>query len=44
MLEREQIPIDLIVETSIGALVRAADAVNPDAVRLEKQVSEVPGT
>jgi hypothetical protein len=25
-------------------MVRAAYAVNPDAVRLEKQVSEVPGT
>lgn len=41
VLEREQIPIDLIVGTSIGALVGAAYAVNPDAASLEKRVSEV---
>ena len=41
VLEREGIPIDLIVGTSIGALVGAAYAVNPDAFALERRVSEV---
>jgi NTE family protein len=41
VLERESIPIDLIVGTSIGALVGAAYAANPDASALEKRVCEV---
>lgn len=41
VLEREGIPIDLIVGTSIGALVGAAYAVNPDAFALERRVTEV---
>jgi NTE family protein len=41
VLEREGIPIDLIVGTSIGALVGAAYATNPDALALERRVSEV---
>ena len=41
VLQREGIPVDLIVGTSIGALVGAAYAVNPDALALEKQASEV---
>jgi len=41
VLEREGIPIDLIVGTSIGALVGAAYAANPDALALERRVSEV---
>ena len=41
--EREKIPIDLIVGTSIGALVGAAYAVNPDAIGLEKRIWEVLG-
>jgi NTE family protein len=41
VLERENIPIDLIVGTSIGALVGAAYAVNPDAIALARRVSEV---
>lgn len=40
VLEREGIPIDLIVGSSIGALVWGAYAVNPDAVALEKRLSE----
>jgi len=40
VLEREGIPIDLIVGSSIGALVGGAYAVNPDAVALEKRLSE----
>ena len=43
VLERAGIPIDMIVGTSIGALVGAAYAVNPDAIALEKRVSEVLG-
>jgi len=43
VLQREGIPIDLIVGTSIGALVGAAYAVNPDAFALERRVSEVLG-
>ncbi|MDZ7696271.1 MAG: patatin-like phospholipase family protein [Deltaproteobacteria bacterium] len=38
VLERERIPIDLIVGTSIGALVGAAYAIRPDAVALERHV------
>jgi NTE family protein len=41
VLERESIPIDLIVGTSIGALVGAAYAANPDAIALASRVSEV---
>jgi len=41
VLQREGIPIDLIVGTSIGSLVGAAYAVKPDASVLEKRVSEV---
>lgn len=40
VLEREGIPIDLIVGSSIGALVGGAYAVNPDAAALEKRLSE----
>ena len=43
VLEREGIPIDRIVGTSIGALVGAAYAINPDAIALEKKLSEVLG-
>jgi NTE family protein len=43
VLEREGIPIDMIVGTSIGALVGAAYAINPDAIALEKRISEVLG-
>ena len=42
-LEREMIPVDMISGTSIGALVGAAYAVNPDARALEKRVLEVLG-
>jgi NTE family protein len=41
VLEREGIPIDLIVGTSIGALVGAAYAANPDAFALARRVCEV---
>jgi NTE family protein len=41
VLEREKIPIDQIIGTSIGALVGAAYAVNPDATALEERISEV---
>jgi NTE family protein len=41
VLQREGIPIDLIVGTSIGALVGAAYAVNPDALALARRVCEV---
>jgi NTE family protein len=44
VLEREEIPLDLIIGTSIGALVGAAYAINPDAAALEKRVSEVLST
>lgn len=37
-LEREGIPIDLIVGTSMGALVGAVYAVNPDAQAIERRV------
>ncbi len=40
VLEREGIPIDLIVGTSIGALVGAAYAIKPNARSLEKKVRE----
>ncbi|MBW1707155.1 MAG: patatin-like phospholipase family protein [Deltaproteobacteria bacterium] len=40
VLEREGIPIGSIVGTSMGALVGAAYAVEPDAVALEKRVLE----
>jgi NTE family protein len=43
VFEREGIPIDMIVGTSIGALVGAAYAINPDAIALEKRISEVLG-
>ena len=41
VLERESIPIDLIVGTSIGALVGAAYAANPDASALASRICEV---
>jgi NTE family protein len=41
VLKQEKIPIDLIVGTSIGALVGAAYALNPDAEALERRLSEV---
>jgi len=41
VLEKEKIPIDLIVGTSIGALVGAAYALKPDAKTLEARFSEV---
>lgn len=37
VIERENIPLDLIVGTSMGALVGAAYAIEPDAVALEKR-------
>jgi len=40
VLEREGIPIDLIVGTSIGALVGAAYAIKPNAMALEKKIHE----
>ncbi len=43
VLERENIPIDLIVGTSIGALVGTAYAIKPDAAALEKRVAEFLG-
>lgn len=43
VLVREKIPIDLIVGTSIGALVGAAYAANPVVIALEKRISEVLG-
>jgi len=41
VLQREGIPIDFIAGTSIGALVGAAYAVNPDAPALARRVSDV---
>ena len=41
VLQREGIPIDFIVGTSIGALVGAAYAANPDAFALARRVGEV---
>jgi NTE family protein len=40
-LQQEGIPIDFIAGSSIGALMGAAYAANPDALALAKQVSEV---
>ncbi|MBW2017216.1 MAG: patatin-like phospholipase family protein [Deltaproteobacteria bacterium] len=40
VLEREGIPVDLIVGTSMGALVGAAYALKPDAAALEARISE----
>jgi NTE family protein len=40
-LQQEGIPIDFIAGSSIGALMGAAYAANPDAPALAKQVSEV---
>jgi NTE family protein len=40
VLEREGIPVDLIVGTSMGALVGAAYAIEPDAIALEKKVTD----
>lgn len=39
VLEREGIPLDLIVGTSMGALVGAAYAMEPNALALEKKVT-----
>ena len=44
VLEQEKILNDLIVGTSIGALVGAAYAMNTDAKALEKRLSEVLGS
>jgi len=41
VLEAEKIPIDIIVGTSIGALVGAVYALKPDAKALETRFSEV---
>ena len=41
VLEAEHIPIDIIVGTSIGALVGAVYALKPDAKALETRFSEV---
>ena len=41
VLEHNKIPIDMIVGTSIGALVGAAYAANPDAEALRQRVFEV---
>jgi NTE family protein len=41
VLEKNHIPIDLIVGTSIGALVGAAYATNPDAGALKQRVLDV---
>lgn len=40
VLEREGIPLDLIVGTSMGALVGAAYAMEPNALALEKKVTD----
>jgi NTE family protein len=44
VLERNDIPIDMIVGTSMGALVGAAYATNPDAGALEHRVLHVLGS
>jgi NTE family protein len=44
MLERNNIAIDMIVGTSIGALVGAAYATNPDAGALKQRILEVIGS
>ncbi|MBW1963538.1 MAG: patatin-like phospholipase family protein [Deltaproteobacteria bacterium] len=41
VFQKEGIPIDIIVGASIGSLVGAAYAVNPDSLELEKQVCRV---
>ncbi|MBW2437559.1 MAG: patatin-like phospholipase family protein [Deltaproteobacteria bacterium] len=41
VLERNKIPIDMIVGTSIGALVGAAYATTPDAEALKQRVFEI---
>ena len=43
VLEREGIPVDFIVGSSIGALVGTAYAINPDAAALADRVAEVLG-
>jgi NTE family protein len=43
VLESKNIPIGMIVGTSIGALVGAAYAANPDAVALKQGALEVLG-
>lgn len=43
VLEREGIPLDYIVGSSIGALVGVAYAIKPDAAALEQRVAEVLG-
>ena len=43
VFDRASIPIDVVVGTSIGALVGAAYAVNPDGLAIEKRVSAVFG-
>ena len=42
VLEKDKIPNDLIVGTSIGALIEGAYALNPDAQALEEKLVEVP--
>ena len=44
VLEGNDIPIDMIVGTSIGALVGAAYAANPDGEALKQRVLEVIGS
>lgn len=41
VLEEAKIPVDLIVGSSIGALVGAAYAISPDAAGLQNRVAEV---
>jgi NTE family protein len=43
VLEREGIPIDLIVGTSMGAGIGAAYAIEPDGMALERRVSQALG-
>jgi predicted acylesterase/phospholipase RssA len=40
LLERKNIPIDLIAGTCVGALIGAADATNSDATALENALQE----
>ena len=44
ILEREGIPVDFIVGSSIGALVGTAYAINPDATAHAHRLAEVLGT
>ena len=44
VLERNDIPVDMIVGTSIGSLVGAAYATNPDAEALKQRILEVLGS